>query len=98
MVPSHHIVSPLEFPNFALLGIVCAITAIVFMRSVGIVQSLAQRMPVTPWVRPAVAGLLIMVLALADRVYAMERGAIFHECDSEALLSNLEYRRRILWL
>jgi ABC-type branched-subunit amino acid transport system ATPase component len=41
---------------------------------------------------------LDQVLGLADRVYAMERGAIFHECNSEALLSDLDYRKQILWL
>jgi branched-chain amino acid transport system ATP-binding protein len=41
---------------------------------------------------------LDLVLALADRVYAMERGAVFHEGGSEELLRNLDYRKQILWL
>ncbi len=41
---------------------------------------------------------LDLVLALADRVFALERGAVFHEGPAEPLLTDLEYRKRILWL
>lgn len=41
---------------------------------------------------------LDLVLALADRVYALERGAVFHDGPAEPLLNNLEYRKQILWL
>jgi branched-chain amino acid transport system ATP-binding protein len=41
---------------------------------------------------------LDLVLALADRVFALERGAVFHEGPAEPLLTNLEYRKKILWL
>ncbi|HVB46862.1 MAG TPA: branched-chain amino acid ABC transporter ATP-binding protein/permease [Burkholderiales bacterium] len=41
---------------------------------------------------------LDLVLALADRVFALERGAVFHEGPAERLLTDLEYRKRILWL
>lgn len=41
---------------------------------------------------------LDLVLALADRVYAMEQGAVFHEGPASALLNDLEYRKKILWL
>jgi len=41
---------------------------------------------------------LDLVLALADRVYALERGAVFHEGPSVPLLEDLEYRKKILWL
>ena len=41
---------------------------------------------------------LDLVLALADRVFALERGAVFHEGPAEALLNDLDYRKRILWL
>ncbi len=39
-----------------------------------------------------------LVLALADRVYALERGAVFHEGPAEPLRTDLEYRKKILWL
>jgi ABC-type branched-subunit amino acid transport system ATPase component/ABC-type branched-subunit amino acid transport system permease subunit len=39
-----------------------------------------------------------LVLALADRVFALERGAVFHHGPAAPLLSDLDYRKRILWL
>lgn len=41
---------------------------------------------------------LDLVLALADRVFALERGAVFHAGPAEPLLHDLELRKRILWL
>jgi branched-chain amino acid transport system ATP-binding protein len=41
---------------------------------------------------------LDLVLALADRVFALERGAVFHQGAAGPLLTDLEYRKRILWL
>ena len=41
---------------------------------------------------------LDLVLALADRVFALERGAVFHSGPSQPLLKDLEYRKKILWL
>ncbi len=41
---------------------------------------------------------LDLVLALADRVFAMERGAVFHSGPAQALLEDLDYRKKILWL
>jgi len=41
---------------------------------------------------------LDLVLALADRVFALERGAVFHQGPAKALLEDLDYRKQILWL
>jgi branched-chain amino acid transport system ATP-binding protein len=41
---------------------------------------------------------LDLVLALADRVFALERGAVFYQGPAAALLTDLEYRKKILWL
>ena len=41
---------------------------------------------------------LDLVLALADRVFALERGAVFHDGPAEPLLNDLSYRKQILWL
>jgi branched-chain amino acid transport system ATP-binding protein len=41
---------------------------------------------------------LDLVLALADRAFALERGAVFHEGPAAPLLTDLEYRKKILWL
>jgi ABC-type branched-subunit amino acid transport system ATPase component/ABC-type branched-subunit amino acid transport system permease subunit len=41
---------------------------------------------------------LDLVLALADRVFALERGAVFHQGLAAPLLTDLDYRKKILWL
>jgi branched-chain amino acid transport system ATP-binding protein/branched-chain amino acid transport system permease protein len=41
---------------------------------------------------------LDLVLSLADRVFALERGAVFHRGPAEPLLRDLAYRKKILWL
>ena len=41
---------------------------------------------------------LDLVLALADRVFALERGAVFHQGLAAPLLTDLNYRKQILWL
>lgn len=41
---------------------------------------------------------LDLVLALADRVFALERGAVFHEGLAQPLLEDIDYRKKILWL
>jgi CIC family chloride channel protein len=59
------ITSILEFPAFALLGVVCAVAAIVFMRSVMFTEEVVGQVPIPRWSRPAVAGLLVGAIALA---------------------------------
>src|SRR5258708_10848764 len=41
---------------------------------------------------------LDLVLALADRVFALELGAVFHEGPASPLLTDLEYLKKIQWL
>ena len=41
---------------------------------------------------------LDLVLALADRVFALERGQVFHQGPAQPLLTDLDYRKKILWL
>ncbi len=41
---------------------------------------------------------LDLVLALADRVFALEHGAVFHQGPAEPLLNNLDYRKKVLWI
>jgi ABC-type branched-subunit amino acid transport system ATPase component/ABC-type branched-subunit amino acid transport system permease subunit len=41
---------------------------------------------------------LDLVLALADRVFVLERGAVFHTGSARPLLDDLDYRKKILWL
>lgn len=41
---------------------------------------------------------LDLVLALADRVFALERGEVVHRGPAKPLLDDLSYRKKILWL
>jgi ABC-type branched-subunit amino acid transport system ATPase component len=41
---------------------------------------------------------LDLVLALADRVFVLERGTVVHEGPAEQLLNDLAYRKQILWV
>jgi ABC-type branched-subunit amino acid transport system ATPase component/ABC-type branched-subunit amino acid transport system permease subunit len=41
---------------------------------------------------------LDLVLALADRLFALERGAVFHQGPAAPLLTDLDTRKKILWL
>src|SRR5262249_61297950 len=41
---------------------------------------------------------LDLVLALADRVFALERGTMIHEGPAKPLLTDLAYRKQILWV
>jgi ABC-type branched-subunit amino acid transport system ATPase component len=41
---------------------------------------------------------LDLVLSLADRAYVLDRGYVSHEGPAEPLLTDLEFRKQILWL
>jgi ABC-type branched-subunit amino acid transport system ATPase component len=40
---------------------------------------------------------LDLALALADRVYVLDRGSVTHEGPARALLADFDLRRRVLW-
>ena len=65
IVAEHLVVSPWEFPIFALLGIASAGAAYLFMRGIFTMQEIADKVPGPVWIRPAMAGLVIGLLALA---------------------------------
>jgi len=56
--------SVLEFPAIVILGIVGGIAAIIFMHSIRLAQQAAEATPLPTWLRPAVAGLAVGVIAL----------------------------------
>ena len=65
VVPEYFIDSLFEVPLFMGLGLVCALVASAFMYSVFKVQDGAAKLPIPVWMRPAVGGLVIGVIALA---------------------------------
>ena len=64
VVPEFGIVSFLEFPAFALLGLVSAAVAGVFMWSIMFTQDTMARLPIPPWSRPALGGLAVGMIAV----------------------------------
>jgi len=65
IVPGDPIASVLEFPAFALLGVVCAVAAITMMRSIELAQLSARKAPLPGWCLPMLGGALVGVIALA---------------------------------
>ncbi|EDP64708.1 Cl- channel, voltage-gated family protein [alpha proteobacterium BAL199] len=61
---NYEIVSFLQFPAFALLGIACAAAAIALMRLTAMVERTAETLPGPRWLHPAFAGLIVGVVAL----------------------------------
>ncbi len=53
-----------EFPAFALLGVVCAVIAIIFMRTVMWTEDTMGKTPVPRWAQPALGGLAIGAIAI----------------------------------
>jgi CIC family chloride channel protein len=64
IVPTGDIASFLEFPAFAMLGIVSAAIAIIFMRLIVLTSQAAARTGLPGWLRPAAGGLLIGAMAI----------------------------------
>lgn len=60
-----YITSYFEFPAFAMLGVVAAIVAIVFLRLVPFVERQMEKLPIPPWTRPMVGGLGVGIIAIA---------------------------------
>lgn len=63
-MPSYTITSFFEFPAFMILGMVCAVGAIGLMRVTALVETHGLRMPIPRWLQPALAGLVVGVVAL----------------------------------
>jgi CIC family chloride channel protein len=64
IIPDYQITSYLEFPAFALLGVTCAVVAILFEFALLGAGRAALRVPVPLWLRPALAGLMVGLIAI----------------------------------
>ena len=53
-----------ELPAFIILGLVCALSAVVLLKGIAFVQAVHERFGIVPWLRPAIAGLLVGVIAI----------------------------------
>ncbi|MGF1612063.1 MAG: chloride channel protein [Kiloniellales bacterium] len=66
IVPAERVIASVwEFPAFALLGVVSAIAAVIFMRSVTFAQDTVNRLPLPPWSLPGLCGLAVGIIAIA---------------------------------
>lgn len=64
IISDHPISSLWEFPAFLGLGVAAALAAILLLRAVELVDRGSQALPVPTWLRPAVGGLLVGLLAI----------------------------------
>jgi CIC family chloride channel protein len=83
------IVSFWEFPAFAILGLVSALAAILFMWSLTFAEDTTTKLPLPRWLHPALAGLLVGAIAL---VFPQVLG-VGYEATDAALSDSYE-----LWL
>ncbi len=64
VVPEYQITSYLEFPAFALLGVTCALVAVVFELAIMTTERVSWRITMPLWLRPAVGGLAVGMIAV----------------------------------
>lgn len=64
VVPDHEIVSVLEFPAFALLGVGAALIAAAFVRVTSAIRDSLAATPLPVWAQPALGGVLVGLIAL----------------------------------
>lgn len=64
IIHEHIIQSFWEFPAFILLGVVAGMVAMGFMKSIMLSSSVANKLPVTDFVKPAIGGAMVGVLAI----------------------------------
>ncbi|MFK7903368.1 MAG: chloride channel protein, partial [Nitratireductor sp.] len=63
-IPAYEITSLWEFPAFALLGVICALVAILFQFSIFSTDYLSRNVRIPLFLRPAIGGVLIGAIAL----------------------------------
>ena len=63
-IPTYQITSLWEFPAFVLLGIVCAIVAILFQFALMSSEFVARNIDIPLWTRPVIGGMLIGTIAI----------------------------------
>lgn len=64
-VPDYQVVSYLEVPAFALLGVLCAAVATLFQFALIAGDDLARRVTLPLWLRPALGGLIVGAIGVA---------------------------------
>jgi CIC family chloride channel protein len=85
VIPEHQITSYWEFPAFALLGVTCAVVAILFQFSLIATDWIARHVTMPTWLRPAVGGAGVGAIAI---VFPEVLGVGYETTDA-ALKNNL---------
>ncbi|WP_346432928.1 chloride channel protein [Breoghania sp.] len=85
VIPGHQISSYWEFPAFALLGVACAAVTVIFQFALTGSEWVARHIPMPLWLRPAVGGAAVGLIALA---YPEVLGVGYETTDA-ALRNNL---------
>ncbi len=71
-VPAYDLLSATEFVPYALLGVLAGLTSVAFISMVYRAQDLFTALPIRPWLRPAVGGLIVGLVALvAPQVFGV---------------------------
>ncbi len=92
-----------ELPAFLILGLVCGLIAVILMRSIFLAEDFASRVQartgLPPWLRPAVAGALLGLLAIGyphiigvgyeTTILALKGDLILHEAIIFAILKTV---------
>jgi len=63
-LPDFEIASLWELPSFALLGIVAGVVGVLLIKGIGASASIAEKIPGPTYIRPAIAGLIIGLIAI----------------------------------
>lgn len=92
VLPPQQVTSFWELPAFILLGIVCAVAALGLMKGIAVVQFVHERLKIAPWLRPALAGLVVGAVAL----HLPEVLGVGYEATDNALKGSYELHLVIL--
>lgn len=84
-IPSYEIISYLEFPAFFLLGVVCALVAILFQFSLFLADYLAKKLDLPLWIRPVLGGMVLGIIG----VYYPQILGIGYETTNDALWTRI---------
>lgn len=63
-VPSYTLVSPYEIPIYMLLGVVCGVTAVIFIRTLYWTEDRFDAWSAPMWIKPAVGGIGLGILGI----------------------------------
>lgn len=85
MIPNYSITSYLEFPAFALLGLTCAVVAIVFEVALMSTDRISWRIDIPLWLRTGLGGLLVGAIG----VFFPQVLGVGYEATNEALQREL---------